>query len=246
MNNNMKLIALLIASGGLAGISAGASAAYWEDGDCTNSTPGPAPCIEYQDDNGAWWHFNGDGSHAGSWHGPNPNPATDNFLFEGETDLECGFPAPSITAQCKLSLLGQVRKFEASPGNWEIGIRVNGGGVSRGITDDPTCDTILLSGTPWYVGKNNQHTFNSNSGVTYSPGASNYIGAIGTIGFKVGSLPTISGHMHDITFSNNDPNRSYFEFDSDVMTRVFVDVSTGCHISGRLYVSDPEQDINIR
>lgn len=239
----------------LLGVSQFAQAAGWEPGPCPNPNPGPAPCFEYFDTgSGSWWHFNSAGGHAGEWHGPsaasNGTAPYNNFEFCGETRLEC--TVPSIDVVCNLCMSGKVAKRLVG-GNWLIQVRVEDGEVTRGSSDDSRCDDISVAGFPWYAASNTTHSgFGPTSGIVYTGPAPSYVGAIGEIDFSIGAVG-ITGHMHNVSFHNNDPaGPSSFNFDSSIMLRVLgVDIPTGCQVTSlppHLVVlnANNASDVNVR
>lgn len=164
----IMLSALGVASFGLTQ----AANASWDSGACSGG--GPAPCIEYNDGTNTY-HFNGDGSHSGDWHG---HPGGGDFQFTGYTDLGCSLGQ----FYCELTLTGDVRKFQDGNGDWRIGVRVNSGSVAQGSEGDNECSNISVGGFPWYVGDYpNDHTFGASSGMLYTGTSSVYTGNVGDI-----------------------------------------------------------------
>ncbi|SOC28046.1 hypothetical protein SAMN05877962_1322 [Alloalcanivorax xenomutans] len=219
----IMLSALGVASFGLTQ----AANASWDSGACPQPHTGPAPCVE-RNINGTWEHFNGDGSHADEWHGP--------IEFVGTSTLGCSI----ATAECTLSLTGNVKKFQDGSGNWHIGIQV----VDGDVTGSGLCPGINLSGFPWYAGPTTMHTgFSSSTGIPY-PGP--YVGNMGNINLTaLGGLITVNNsHVHDVTFDNNGSGASYFDFDSPLYTGGNSDNDSGCDVDGRLFVNTYD-DINI-
>lgn len=261
---NVKQIKLILASVmgvGLMGASQFATA-DWESGACPRPNNGPAPCIEHQDSTGAWWHFNGDGSHADEWHGYPTNedgqsPEQD-FQFTGTTDLSCTLGAFT----CDLTLNGEVKKFQDGEGNWRIGVRVNSGSVAVGNGDDE-CEDITVGGFPWYAGHDpdhngsfsGQHVLSSTTGIVYTGTSSVYTGHVGQIdvGYSVFGFPVSlvsDGHLHDVEYENSS---SSFLFgsagggsqDNIIYEGGAADDDSGCTVDGALTLQPPAQDLNI-
>lgn len=213
--------------------------AGWDSGQCASS--GPPPCIEYQDNNGDWFHFNGQGGHAGNWHNTpsNANPADADLEFCGSTRLECS----SGTYDCELCLDGEVRKFQKNS-TWHIGVRVNSSTVSAGNWE---CAFISPGSFPWYVNKNGAHTYGPNSGIEYVSGANTYTGSVGAIDITaLGSTVVDQGHIHDVVFSNAD---SSFTFDGTLWEDGADHTDSGCTVTSTETTNlqlQNGQDINIK
>lgn len=239
---NIKIILSMMLGLGAISLSSIASA-NWVDGPCPPSG-GPAPCIEAIDYNGStnpndwdYYHFNGDGSHAGDWHGMPTNNALD-LQFTGTSVLNCGL----LGAECELTLGGKVKKCQDSNGDWRVGIQVNG----YNIEGDGLCGDITLHNFPWYSKDaaitphcpfgDDCENFN-----VYDPNATSYFATVGGddipppgndgIEVQVFGIPVVTdGHVHNVEFTPGCP--ASFDFDSE-----FFDCDEeglGCSVDGLL------------
>ncbi|MEY1661550.1 hypothetical protein [Isoalcanivorax beigongshangi] len=239
-----KLLASVLVGGGVALFSAGASASYWEEGTCApDHVDGPAPCIQATDEDGKTYFFNGDGAHAGDWHG---RPDTGSpFTFKGSTDLKCGVAALS----CDLALNGNVRKdFDPAAGEWKIGIQV----TSANVTGSVLCSAVTVKGFPWYVDQDandGPYTSAVGVGIPYTYGgtpAISFMGSIGPIGISVPLLGinVNDGHMHKV-FYNNQDTFSFGGANGDSTIYNSSEGSTGCTVSGDLKLQPPMERLEI-
>lgn len=200
--------------------------AGWLPGQC-DSNPGPAPCIEAKI-NGTYYHFNGNGGHAGEWHG---SPTGGDFMFSGPSELNC----LDIDANCTLALYGQVMKCEDSNGDWRLGVKVTNYNISP---SSGTCGLIRLGGFPWYANEDVlPHCPFGSTCDDFVPYQGNvpHSAVIGGVNISV-ILPLVTnGHVHGVTF-NPGPSTN-FSFNSD-----FYNCSEGvttCSVNGILYLNGP-------
>jgi len=69
------------------------------------------------------------------------------------------------------------------------------------------------------------------------------IGNLGNIDLSALIYNIVDGHVHDVEFSNGDPSvsdPSYFYFNS-----VIYGNSDDCSVSGKIYITDGVNDINV-
>tara|TARA_Y100001001_G_scaffold143632_1_gene149094 strand:- start:4502 stop:5266 length:765 start_codon:yes stop_codon:yes gene_type:complete len=248
----IKVIVTSVMGLGLLSASQLASAG-WDSGACPRPHQGPAPCIELQLRDDSWVHFNGNGGHAGDWHGypaSGSDPAQD-FTFTGYTDLGCEVLGTPQSFNCELSLEGEVRKFQDDDDNWRIGVRVNSGTVAPGDEGDAECDDIEVGSFEWYAGNSDQHSPNASTGIIYTGSASSYSGNVGTLDvdydFLFGIELVDQGHLHEVEYHNSD---STFRFggtgrDNTIYENGAADDDSGCTVDGNLEVQLPAKDLNI-
>lgn len=222
----MKIKLLLSAFIGMAAWSlSSVAAANWDSGPCPQPHQGPAPCIEMEDDNGDFWHFNGDGSHAGVWH---EHPLGGDLSFSGSTTLGCD----GLDLNCTLTLSGEVKKCQDSDGNWRIGVRVNNSTVEPG---DALCDVVSLGGFPWYSRDDSivphcPFEDDCDTFIPYDPNASTYTANFGEIDINVLFPRVTDGHVHGVVFTPGNP--ATFSFNSDFFNCDEED--QGCSVNGTL------------
>ncbi len=222
------------------------TAASWNSGACPQPHTGGAPCIETVI-NGNTYHFNGDGGHAGSWHGLPAAEGGGDFDFSGSSvELGC----PGINPICDIVLNGQVKKCEDSDGNWRLGVRVTGGNFSGSFW----CNYQDLSGFPWYLADSSNHshpgqcpfTDDCDNFLPYDPSASNYVGHFGevTISSFLGILIGTE-HLHDVVFTANNQGAAPTA-NINLTDKVFTDCNGDgdCSIDGILYL-DNAAELNI-
>lgn len=220
----MKSITMLLLASGTIALSNGAFAS-WDAGPCSGG--GTAPCVEATDGSSTW-HFNGDGSHADEWHG-HPN-SVDDLSFYGESFLDC---PDLISPTCNLRLNGQVKKCLDSNNDWRILIKVTGGSVTSG---DLACGGISLGGFDWFANHTGIHSGfadDCDQGILYGGPLEGNIGDIDIT--YLGFIPVATNaHVHSVDFVNSSP--SYFDFNSVIYEPG--EVSSGCSVTGRLYIDN--------
>ncbi|KXJ52070.1 MAG: hypothetical protein AXW12_16370 [Thalassospira sp. Nap_22] len=223
------------------------TAASWSSGACPQPHTGGAPCIETVV-NGNTYHFNGDGGHAGSWHGLPAAEGGGDFEFQNSgVELLCA----SINPNCDVVLNGQLKKCQDSDGNWRLGVRVTGGNFSGSFW----CNGQDLSGFPWYSADPASHDHDAgqcpfiddcDNFLPYDPSASNYVGHFGEV-----TMSSLLGthidaaHVHNMIFTANNqgalPTANFHFAD-----RAFFDCQGEwtCSIDGILYL-DNADELNI-
>lgn len=249
----LKLMLTALFGFALMGISQ-LSFAGWTSGDCS-SVSGSAPCVEYQDSNGNWHHFNGSGGHSGTWHttpsSAPPAGADFEFCNGGEpVTLSCTDPI-DVEFDCNLCLTGQVQKFQDSNNNWRIGVQVTGGQPSPG---DNQCSDILANSYNWFGGQagsgsgGTHQGFGNSTGILYNGGNPTYDGNIGTVDVFyetfLGNYQLVEqGHLHNVTYSNAD---SSFDFtEKTIWEDGPSDTDSSCEIDGILSLENG-QELNLQ
>ncbi|MEO1892301.1 MAG: hypothetical protein ABGX84_05775 [Alcanivorax sp.] len=192
--------------------------ASWDMGPCSGT--GTAPCIETEI-NGNTYHFNGNGSHAGVWHGRPAAEGGGEFDFSG-TDLD--FTCDPVSWGCNLTLSGEVKKCQDSSGAWRVGVRVTDADLSAGSF---ACDLFTVDGFPWYfkdptIASHCPFEDDCDSFIPYNPNASTYTGNFGSVSVS-SFLNTYvdNGHLHGVVFTPGVGatfdlgNKSFFSCDEE-------------------------------